>query len=59
MCSRETVAEGESKVNQVLEVTTWIDTAGLELAVQKTGMALITKYRKFIPPIFRLGKAEI
>ena len=60
VCSAETVGEMESRVIQVLKaMTTWIESAGLKLAIEKTEVALSIKRRKFIPAIFRLGEVEM
>jgi len=56
----ETVAEMESRVNQMLEaVTTWMKAAGLKLVAEKTEAVLLTRRRKLVPPVFRVGGVEV
>jgi hypothetical protein len=56
----DTIEEVESRVNQALDaVTRWIESAKLQLAVEKTEAILFTNRRKFKPPTFRLRGVEI
>ena len=60
VCTGETVAEVESRVNQVLEaLTSWIESAKMKLAVEKTEAVLFTRRRKYDLPVFRLGGVEV
>jgi hypothetical protein len=54
----DTVAEMEDRVSWALDdVTRWIESASLSVAVEKTEAILFTKRRGFEPPTFRLGGA--
>jgi len=60
VCWAKTVAEVESRVNQVPEtLTTWIELAGLKLAAEETEAVLSTKHRKLIPSIFQQEEVEV
>ena len=56
----DTIAEVECRVNQALDaVTRWIESARLNVAVEKTEAILFTTRRKYNPPTFRLQGVDI
>ena len=60
VASADTIPKVECRVNWALQaITRWIESVGLELAVDKTEVVLFTRRRKFKSPVFRLGELEI
>ena len=60
VCTAETILAVERRVNRAIEVVTrWIESARLELAVDKTVAILFTTRRKSKSPTFRLQGVEI